>query len=78
MPQGTPAEQHEYRSLQDDIRKERQKIDELKSIDQEAMLAADHEANNAYNHDINHTYYTSSKFIKEKRRGNSFCRNEPS
>lgn len=65
MPQGTPAEQHEYRSLQDDIRKERQKIDELKSIDQEAMLAADHEANNAYNHDINHTYYTSSKFIKQ-------------
>ena len=65
MPQGTPTEQHEYRSLQDDIRKERQKIDELKSINQEAMLAADYEANIAYDHEINRTYYTSSKFINQ-------------
>jgi hypothetical protein len=65
MSRGTPAEQHEYRSLEDAIRKERKKIDELRSIDQEAMLAADHEANKSYNQNINRKYYTSSKFIKQ-------------
>jgi hypothetical protein len=64
MPRNTPEEQHKARMLEDDIRKDENKINTLKSIDKKAMRKKDSEARKAYNRAVNRAYYTSSKFLK--------------
>lgn len=63
MPRDTPEQVHRAREMEDRIRKGQQKIDTLKSIDTQAMLAKDSEARKAYDAEINRSYYTSSKFL---------------
>lgn len=65
MPRDTPEQVHRAREMEDRIRKSQQKIDALKSIDTEAMLAKDSAARKAYDAEINLRYYTSSKFLGE-------------
>lgn len=64
MPRDTPEEQHNYRVVEDDIRKGQEKITELKSVDVEGMRQKDRNARSDYDGAINKTYYTSSKFLK--------------
>lgn len=64
MPRNTPEQQHKYRILEDDIRKDQEKIDTLKSVDAEGMRQKDRNARIGYDGTINQTYYTSSKFLK--------------
>lgn len=63
MPRDTPEQSHRARELEDRIRKGQNKIDALKSIDTEAMLAKDSAARKAYDAEVNQRYYTSSKFL---------------
>ena len=63
MPRDTPEQAHKAREMQDKIRKVQNKVDTLKSIDTEAMLAKDSAARKAYDTEINGRYYTSSKFL---------------
>lgn len=63
MPRDTPEQAHRAREMEDRIRKGQQKIDALKSIDTEAMLAKDSAARKAYDAEVNRRYYTSSKFL---------------
>lgn len=64
MPRDTPEQQHKCRTLEDDIRKDQEKIEALKSVDAEGMREQDRKARAAYDETINQTYYTSSKFLK--------------
>lgn len=64
MPRNTPEQQHKHRILEDDIRKDQEKIETLKSVDTEGMRQKDRSARIDYNGTINQTYYTSSKFLK--------------
>lgn len=63
MPRNTPEQAHRARAMEDRIRKNQQKVDALKSIDTEAMLAKDAVARKAYDAEVNRSYYTSSKFL---------------
>lgn len=65
MPKETPEDLQKHRALEDDIRKKTDKIEQLKSIDPESMLDADHEARKSYEQTVNRTYYSSSKFMKQ-------------
>lgn len=64
MPCDTPEQRHKYRALEDDIRKDQEKIETLKSVDAEGMRQKDRDARTDYEGTINQTYYTSSKFLK--------------
>lgn len=64
LPRKTPQQRHEAESLESEIRKTREKIETLKSIDDNEMLKKDGEARVAYNGAINSSYYNSSKFLK--------------
>lgn len=63
MPRGTPEQLHKARQLEDEIRKTKNKIKTLKSIDPKAMLSKDKSARKEYDAEINQRYYTSSKFL---------------
>ena len=64
MPRNTPEQQHKYRTLEDDILKDKEKIETLKSVNAKEMREQDHKARAAYDGTINRAYYTSSKFLK--------------
>lgn len=64
LPRETPQQQHQAKQLEDQIRKNKEKIKKLKQIDEKEMLKRDQEARKSYNESINYTYYTSSKFLK--------------
>lgn len=64
MPESTPRERNAKREIEDKIRKEKNHIKDLESIDKEAMLKADKEARKAQDKIINKNYYASSKFLK--------------
>ena len=63
LPRNTPEQEHKARELEDDIRKDGEKIKALKSIDAKGMRERDKEARKNYNGTINREYYGSSKFI---------------
>lgn len=63
MPRDTPEQAQRVREMEDRIRKGKNKVDALKSIDTEAMLAKDSSARKAYDAEVNQRYYTSSKFL---------------
>lgn len=63
LPRDTPERRHKADKLESDIRKEKIKIDALKSIDAEEMRKKDTEARNQYNSEVNKKYYGSSKFM---------------
>ncbi|NWC30167.1 hypothetical protein HX799_27145 [Pseudomonas tolaasii] len=65
LPRDTPEQNHKARELADKIRKNEDKIRELKAIDPEAMRKRDAEARTPYDQQINYTYYTSSKFLHQ-------------
>lgn len=65
LPQDTPQQRNDARALEDKIRKTENKINELKSLDHDAMRRRDAEARIPYDQQINKSYYTSSKFIKQ-------------
>ncbi|MEN4825568.1 hypothetical protein ABEH27_03505 [Pseudomonas sp. P39-UII1] len=65
LPRDTPQQQHNARVLEDQIRKDENKIEALKAIDPEEMRKRDEAARAPYNEQINRTYYTSSKFWKQ-------------
>ncbi|WP_104713014.1 hypothetical protein [Helicobacter cetorum] len=54
----------ERQKLQDSIRKKKENVKALKSVDKEKMLEADKKAREIMNAEINWEYYTSSKFFK--------------
>lgn len=58
----TPEQKHKARQLEDEIRKDQQKIDSLKSIDAGEMRKRDKEARREYEQAIASRYYASSKF----------------
>ena len=64
MPRDTPEQQQNFREWEDNIRKEQEKIEVLKSTDSEGMREQDRKARAAYEGTISQTYYTSSKFLK--------------
>lgn len=64
MPESTPEERNKKRQLEDEIRKGEERLQELESVDPDAMREADKKARAAYEWEINVTYYTSSKFLK--------------
>lgn len=63
MPHDTPEQAQRVREMEDRIRKGQKKVDALKSIDTQAMLAKDSSARKAYDAEVNRRYYTSSKFL---------------
>lgn len=63
LPRETPQQQHNARMLEDEIRKNKEKVSTLESIDHKAMRDIDKEARSAYNQKINWSYYSSGKFI---------------
>lgn len=65
LPRNTPEQQHNARVLEDQIRKDENKIETLKAIDPDEMRKRDEAARAPYNEQINRTYYTSSKFLKQ-------------
>ena len=65
LPRDTPQQQHNARVLEDQIRKDENKIEALKAIDPEEMRKRDEAARAPYNEQINRTYYTSSIFWKQ-------------
>lgn len=65
MPRDTPEQQHKAHELEDEIRKNREKIEKLKTIDPNEMRKRDAAARAPYNQKIEHKYYTSSKFLKQ-------------
>lgn len=64
-PRSTPQQRHEARKLEDEIRDTENKIQQLKDIDPDSMRKRDNEARKPYEQQINHSYYTSSKFLKQ-------------
>lgn len=65
MPKETPEQQHKMREMADEVRKTEAKLNELQAIDADEMRKRDQAARAPYNQVINHTYYTSSKFLKQ-------------
>jgi hypothetical protein len=65
LPRDTPEQQHNARVLEDQIRKDENKIETLKAIDPDEMRKRDEAARAPYNEQINRAYYTSSKFWKQ-------------
>lgn len=65
LPRDTPEQQHKARMLEDQIRKDENKIETLKAIDPDEMRKRDEAARAPYNEQINRAYYTSSKFWKQ-------------
>lgn len=63
MPRDTPEQQHKVREIENKIKKEKEKIETLKSVDSKKMRKADKESREEYNQKINKAYYTSSKFL---------------
>lgn len=64
-PRDTPKQQHEARMLEDKVRKNEDKIQQLKSVDPDSMRERDAEARRPYEQQINRSYYTSSKFMRQ-------------
>lgn len=64
MPEATPKQRHEKEKLKNEIKSHEDNIKTFKSCDKEAMLESDKKARQLYDQQINHTYYTSSKFLK--------------
>ncbi len=64
-PRTTPEQIHKAQMLEDKIRKNQDKIRELKAIDPEQMRKRDKAARQPYDQQIDHAYYTSSKFFKQ-------------
>lgn len=69
----TPEQRHKARKLEDKIRKDKEKIKQLKSIDPDEMRKIDEEARAPYNQQINSKYYTSSKFWKQSARASGLA-----
>ncbi|WP_054901733.1 hypothetical protein [Pseudomonas sp. NBRC 111131] len=65
LPRDTPEQQHNARVLEDQIRKDENKIETLKAIDPDEMRKRDEAARAPYNEQINRAYYTNSKFWKQ-------------
>lgn len=65
MPRNTPEQKQKAAELEAEISKTKKKIEELQSIDIEAMKKRDKEARAEYEKEINIKYYTSSKFLKQ-------------
>lgn len=65
MPLNTPEQRDAKRKCEDDIRKCREKIENLKAIDPEEMRKRDAKARAPYNQQIEYKYYSSSKFLKQ-------------
>ncbi|MGB3126984.1 MAG: hypothetical protein WBB95_24500 [Pseudomonas sp.] len=65
LPRDTPEQNHKARELADKIRKNEEKIRELKAIDADEMRKRDAAARAPYDQQINYTYYTSSKFLHQ-------------
>lgn len=65
MPQNTPQQRHQYQQKKDQLEKNKEKAEALKTVlnNKESMLKADKEARIAYNTEINQYYY-SSKFLQ--------------
>lgn len=63
MPTDTPQQRHELQKIKDEVRKDQEHIDTIKSIDKEGMRKADKKARDKYNYKLNYKYYTSSKFL---------------
>jgi hypothetical protein len=63
MPKETPEQQHKYHQLQDEIRKNKEKITTLETVDTQDLMKKDEAARRAYDKAIEKEYYTSSKFI---------------
>lgn len=65
MPQNTPQQRHQYQLKKDQLEKNKEKAEALKTVlnNKESMLKADKEARRAYNTEINQYYY-SSKFLQ--------------
>lgn len=63
MPNDTPQQRHELQKIKDQVRKDQEHIDTIKSIDKEGMRKADKKARDKYNSKINYEYYTSSRFL---------------
>lgn len=63
MPTDTPQQRHELQKIKDEVRKDQEHIDTIKSIDKDGMRKADKIARDEYNYQINYKYYTSSKFL---------------
>lgn len=65
MPLNTPEQRDAKRKCENDIRKCREKIENLKAIDPEEMRERDAKARAHYNQQIEYKYYSSSKFLKQ-------------
>ena len=65
MPQNTPQQRHQYQLKKDQLEKNKEKAEALKTVlnNKESMLKADKEARRSYNTEINQYYY-SSKFLQ--------------
>lgn len=63
MPKETQEQQHQYHQLQDEIRKNKEKIATLEFVDTQDLMKKDETARRAYDKAIEKEYYTSSKFI---------------
>lgn len=61
----TPEQRHNKRKLEDQIKKEKEHIDALESLNHEEMRKADKKARLVYDQQINEKYYTSSRFFKD-------------
>lgn len=64
MPQETAQEKHKYQTLKEEIRKKKELVTKLESIDPEKMRNVDQKSRQNYEQQINLTYYKSSKFLK--------------
>lgn len=64
MPSNTAQQLHEKRKIEDEIRKDKERIQALESIDKEKMINADKKARKDYNYQLNKEYYTGTKFLK--------------
>ena len=65
LPRETPEEKHKFQKLEAKIRKAKNKIENLKSINSEEMQKKDRQAREKYDGTINRAYYSSSKFIQQ-------------
>lgn len=64
MSRQTPEQQHKARELESKINQSQDKIEQLKSVDPDAMRETDKKARENYDQQINQKYYSSSKFLK--------------
>ncbi|WP_298715902.1 hypothetical protein [uncultured Oceanisphaera sp.] len=65
IPSDTPEQRHNKRKLEDKIKKEKEHIEVLESLNHEEMRKADKKARLVYDQQINEEYYKSSRFFKD-------------